>query len=397
MDLYVERQCIEQMKEGNLKQFLMLFDANFDDLYKYVQRRVSNKVETERIVSLTFLDALGQIQSTPLDSGYVIWLYGLAKTRVWNYLSKNGFPKSHDFVAESEGDAVMVKEAEKMISKLLLEEREILRLKFFEEVTDGDVMAVLGVQDGAIGPKIYRVLKRVHFLLFGESDERQGVYFGEVSAFLAKIRSLEVIAAPEAYRLTLRADLDGRIERKDLAIEAEVIEEVKIDPNAKGSNDPAKIFVEAVKEMREEERKEQEKREKTVEFFDRFRFAFLAVPALVFILVVFYVVNTLIGLQGTGNRPLERGYVTGCNFEVEFEGEFADGERRSVSAGITDRLCDYFEIERLLLVKESPEKVLVEVDLKDWFLDYVFVKKSAGWRIKEYERAYNWDGERGEV
>jgi hypothetical protein len=55
----------------------------------------------------------------------------------------------------------------------------------------------LGIEDGTIGPKIYRVLKRAHFLLFGESDERQGVYFGELSGFLARMRDLEYIDVPE--------------------------------------------------------------------------------------------------------------------------------------------------------------------------------------------------------
>ena len=75
MDIHVEKQCVDQMKSGNTRQFLMLFDAYFSDLYKYVARRVGHGEDTELIVRLTFLDALGQIQNTPVDTGYLIWLY----------------------------------------------------------------------------------------------------------------------------------------------------------------------------------------------------------------------------------------------------------------------------------------------------------------------------------
>ena len=88
MDLYVERQCVDKMKGGNSKQFLLLLDANFVDVYGYVARRVGDRAEVEKIVRLTFLDALGQIGNTPTDVSYLIWLYSLAKPRVWDYIAK---------------------------------------------------------------------------------------------------------------------------------------------------------------------------------------------------------------------------------------------------------------------------------------------------------------------
>lgn len=425
MDLYVERQCVEQMKQGNIKQFLLLFDANFTGLYKYVVRRVGAGEEAENITRLAFLDALGQIQNTPMDVSYLVWLYGLARPRVWEQISRASFPEKQGLISavkEGEGGASdkedLILRTDKVMKKLSLEEREILRLKFFEEVADGDVMTILGMEEGTIGSKIYRVLKRAHFLLFGEGDERQGVYFGELSSFFSRVREAEAgkIVLPEAFKLSLRADLSGRIERREFAVEAEQVEAagpkeppVKVmNEEFKGSNDPAKIFVEAVKEMREEEELQRvrdqlklDREEKMLDFFEKWKRAFAVIPGVIFIVAMaFFLMQTFdISLFGGGGL-VERGFATECGVEVEFSGNFSDGEKRSVNEGVSNRLCGHFKVKKLLITRKGDGKVTVNVDVPDWLLEYGFVRKavnSASWKIKEYARTFGGDQKSGKV
>lgn len=414
MDLYVERQCIDQMKAGENKQFLLLLDAYFFDLYKYVARRVGEGDAAEKIVRLVFLDALGQIQNTPTDSGYVVWLYSLARPRVNDYIERNGFPEiqgvisSDEKIAEGGDQGEVLAKSEKMFGKLSMEEREILRLKFFEEVADGDVMTVLGIEEGTIGPRIYRVLKRAHFLLFGESDERQGVYFGELSGFLARMRELEDITIPEAFRLSFKADISARVERRDFAIEAEEPlapkrPPVDIKDQPIGSNDPAKIFVEAVKEMRQEEAEERlreqaklDKQEAIFDFIDKWKILFISGPVVLVVLIVSFIAFNFAN-NGKQGLVVERGYPTECGVEVSFDGAFSDGEMRSINSGISDKVCGNFEVSRLKIAKLDDGKVVVDVDVPNWFLEYGFVKKSQDWRIKKYERTPAGDKKSGKV
>ncbi len=418
MDLYVERQCIEQMKEGNFKQFILLFDANFRDLYKYVFRRVPDFQEADRITRMTFFDALGQVQNTPTDTSFLVWLYCLARPRVFAYLNKASFPEKQGLMEKKEKKPAesalneeenLVDRAEKMMAKMTLEEREILRLKFFEQVADGDVMTVLDINEGSIGTKIYRVLKRAHFLLFGESDERKGVYFGELSSFMEKVRELEDVEIPEVLALTLKNELVMRIDRKDFAIESEAVlekpgfetEEPFGEPFVvKGSDDPAKIFVEAVKEMKEQEvlskikkERSEERREKLIEFFEQWKRVFIYIPAVLFVFAVAIVI-----IRWYGNLPVERGYVTSCGIEVNLDGDFSDAETRSVHLGISDRICGHFEdVESLTISRTEEGKVSVEVSRKEWYLEYDFVKKIKNWKIKKYARTFSGDNESGEV
>jgi RNA polymerase sigma-70 factor (ECF subfamily) len=414
MDLYVEKQCVDGMKSGDLRQFLTLFEANFEPFYKYVARRVSESNEVERIVRLTFLDALGQIQNTPSDVSYLTWLYSLAKPRVWDYVDRVSFPGKLGLISVSaedendEGRKQLMGKVDKMMKKLSLEEREILRLKFFEEVADGELITILGLEEGTVGAKIYRVLKRAHFLLFGESEDRQGVYFGELSGLFERIRRMESIEVPEVFKISLRADLNGRLDKKDFAIKGELVDEKSfsrrkkvVKEGASGSTDPAKIFVEAVKEMKEEEEAERikqkvkiERREKFYDFVDKWKSVFALVPLVLFI----WVVGVLIFNFGVFSFKVERGFPTTCEVEVSFEGEFSDSEKRGVTSGVADRICDRFEVYSLNLTRVEPDVLNVQVDVSGWFLEYRFIQKQPkDWRINKYARTPDSNQESGQV
>lgn len=415
MDLYVERQCVDQMKSGDLRQFLLLFDANFVDLYKYVSRRVFEKEKIENIVRLTFLDAISQIQNTPTDVSYLIWLYSLAKPRVFNYMAKSSFLGMQGVIGVLENENIkeedkeIVEKVDKMFKKLALEEREILRLKFFEQVADGDLITILGIEEGKVGSKIYRVLKRAYFLIFGESKEKQGVYFGELSGLFEKVRQMEKIEPPDVFKLSLKADFMNRIDRKDFAINGEIIEEESIPKETpfevkggevhKGSNDPAKIFVQAVKEMKEEEainkQKEKERLERKrriYDVFDRWKGVLTLVPVVLFVWIIIFVIFNVGGFF-----RLERGYINSCDIDVSFEGDFSDGEMRSINEGVSNKICDHFEVNSFKIIRNEDRIVDIEVDVKDWFLEYRFVKKVKEWRIKKYARTFNSNSQSGEV
>lgn len=412
MDLYVERQAISEMKAGDNAKFLLLFEAYFADLYRYVFRRVKDSSETERIVRTTFIDALGQIQNTPLDVSYLIFLYSLARPRVFEWMEQ----EAKADIARGSAEAVGSGEGadfERMMGKLSFEEREILRLKFFEQVIDGDILVILDLDEGGVGQKIYRVLKRAHFLLFGESDERTGVYFGQLSGLFERVKAVENVQVPEVLKLTLKADLINRIERKAFAMEGE---EVKIANGApfvvkngggevlRGSNDPAKIFVEAVKEMKEEEKErlkreseKYERQERFMKFVDKWKAVLTLVPVFLFVIVVSFLVYKFVGFR----LLVERGYNTSCGIEIDFEGEFSDGELRGIYGGVNNRLCDHFEVSALKIVRNEDGTLDVSVDVPLWILEYNFGQKTykqiTSWRVKKYARNFSGDDKSGEV
>lgn len=439
------------MKAGNVRQFLMLFDAFFDDLYRYVARRVDSPADIRKIVRLTFLDALGQIQNTPEDSGYLVWLYSLAFPRVTDNIAtqgfsdKPGFDSAEEVEGRSAEDSDIVKMTEKVLKKMTLEEREIVRLKFFEQVSDGDVMTVLGISEESVGTKIYRVLKRLHFLLFGDSRLKTGVYFGDVSGLFERARTLEKIEVQDIFKLELRTTISNKIERQDFAIDAEVVADKEVrgeerrenvspfdgvafeekDILSVGSDDPAKVFVKAAQEMTSDdwadlEREKQEKirkieqeeavseefdREALMDLLERWKGILIGVPIFLFFVIGAYVVLNLFVLNG----KIERGYPTICaaakagvvdfsggilggvlpsNNPVKGDGAFYDAEKRSIISQIVDRACGAFKVESLVVKKVDDTTLQVNVAIKDWKMEYKFVKNEEQWRVKKFLKTY---------
>lgn len=297
MDLQAEIQYKENLKTDP-RQFLPLWDDSFPVFYRYVARRIEEIELRRKIVELVTMDAAGQMGSCPMDVNFSTWILLIAYGRVSEYLTKSVSGPgpaiaSPIFDGASMTDGVyddefaMKRQAETFFSSLTREEREIVRLKFFEEVTDGEVMYILGASEGVIGPKIYKVLKRGYEILFGKADDHSGIYFGELHAFLTKLKRIEKIPMLEDLKIDLTLELErklegmylegirggenvngmdgipglsrdsggfqvGKIQSRDCPGTGSGFEKVS-DILKVGSNDPAKIFVQAVKGMTREE------------------------------------------------------------------------------------------------------------------------------------------------
>ncbi|MBU1151657.1 hypothetical protein KJ632_02405 [Patescibacteria group bacterium] len=392
MDLFVERQYLEKISGGEREKFLNLYDVAFAPLFKYVSRRVDDREERDKILELTFLDALLQIERIPGDVTFLVWLYSLARPRVQSYLNKRGRQEAMYGVRKPEMGADAVEKVGRLFGKLSLEESEILRLKFFEELSDVDVLFVIGGEEEKIGSKVYRVYKRAHFLLFGETEQPQGVYFGELNGVLSRVRDLEEIEVSEPLKLRIKSELGSRINRRDFAIDVEEVEQgARPDPfeGAKGSDDPAKIFVEAVREMREEgeampfeeDREKYEKKERIIELFDRFKWIIALVPAVIFVFVLGVVVYSFLNFG-----KIQREAYTICEATVEFEGEFSYADKNLIHESFSDRVCEYYEGVSAIKFERGQEDVRVFVEKGTGNLEYGVKEKYDRWIIDYYAK-----------
>ncbi len=403
MDLNVEKTCLKDIKKDNLDKFIYLYDAYFEKLYKYVARRISNPSEVDSIVRTVFVEALSKVKGIPEGLVFNVWLYSLARKHVLACFDKNKTMRDAGLIVgdniDEEGEELAMK-AKKILNKLSFEEREILRLKFFEEVSDGDISYVLNQGQAAIGPRIYRVLKRTHFLLFGESDERQGIYFGELSGFLSRLKGLELIEVPEVFKLNLRIEILKKIERKDFAIDAGQIEKTlkrkTISKKHSGSNDPAKVFVEAVKEMSEEERKSwstrspekpKEKEEKFYVFISKWRYLLILLPLVLFVLFFSFV---LFRLHDIVNR-------NACDYQAVYLSGLTEKEVIFIQEDFNKRICEEFEVNYLIAGKLAEEKLIVRVDLYEYVVKYTLVERSDKWFIEKYEKYTYSNEESGKI
>ncbi|MFO0780817.1 MAG: sigma-70 family RNA polymerase sigma factor [Candidatus Gracilibacteria bacterium] len=171
-------QKLVQDAQQDPANFAALYDKYFDQIYRYVYRRVSDKETVHDLVSQTFFDALSHIKSFEWR-GYPFssWLYKIAHNNVLKWYREQS--KGHNVGLDEIGELADLSvdqvrdasrkekqlEVQKVIDQLDHEEREIIRLKFFEEVSNIEIAEIMGLSANHIGVKVYRTLKKVKQLL----------------------------------------------------------------------------------------------------------------------------------------------------------------------------------------------------------------------------------------
>jgi len=181
--LDIEKRQIEEAKKDPEK-FLPLYDKYAEQIYRYIARRTGNNHDTAHdILSQTFLDALSHIkeftwQGFPFSS----WLYKIAHNNVIKYYKKSektryspieearNVSDINQNIEEKIESSITQKQVQEMMQKLEEEEREIIRLKFFEGVSNIEIADIMGLSVTNVGVKVFRVLKKAKTMLPSKHD-----------------------------------------------------------------------------------------------------------------------------------------------------------------------------------------------------------------------------------
>jgi RNA polymerase sigma-70 factor, ECF subfamily len=139
-------------------------------LLRYASVRVGPGSEAEDVVAETFAVALGKLSRCPrpvepesLDDPVRAWLIGIARRKVADVLRRRG-RESQDSVesaaAPSPAEAVLSADASARLRKMLfsLSEnyREVLLMKYAEELSLSEIGLALGKSPNAVGQLLHR-------------------------------------------------------------------------------------------------------------------------------------------------------------------------------------------------------------------------------------------------
>ncbi len=173
-----DRKLVAAAKK-NSQEFAVLYDKYIEQIYKYIFRRVHDKEQTQDLVSQTFFDALEHLEKYEFR-GYAFsaWLYKIAHNNVLKWYrerTRRGYDidieKMHNLkdekvkVMEQVGDLMEQSELMKLLAQLKYEDREIIILKYFEEVSNIELAHIMGITANNIGVKLYRALRKLKQLI----------------------------------------------------------------------------------------------------------------------------------------------------------------------------------------------------------------------------------------
>lgn len=162
-------------------KFIQLYDAYFDDIYRYVYVNTGNKWDTEDLVGEVFRKAFENRSSVAKHSNPKAWLFTIARNTVIDFYRKQKSVLYGDqmdqYVSplhfEDPFEGATEKEClKKSLPQLSAEDLEITQLRFFANLKFKEIAAIVGKEEGSLRVKSNRITKKLGILVrkcLGES------------------------------------------------------------------------------------------------------------------------------------------------------------------------------------------------------------------------------------
>ncbi len=168
-------QLVEKAQEGDKDAYGKIYGLFYKRIYRYCQFNLARQEVAQDICQETFLRAWRSLPRFSLKGGsFQAYLFKIAHNLIIdlsrkkkefsidNYQEVASFEQDLDENIIKEEDIKKVREA---IDKLGDAERQIIILRYFEEMTSVEVAKVVGVRHGALRVRTHRILKKLKGIL----------------------------------------------------------------------------------------------------------------------------------------------------------------------------------------------------------------------------------------
>lgn len=167
-------RLVDRAKDGDSQAFAQLYDLYVDQTFGYVYRRVGHRQTAEDLTADVFLRAFRRLSTFEwqgVDLG--AWIMTIARNRVHDHFKSARFrlERSHD---ETPEDAApqgpddpervtvgrdMARALGRALEQLKDDHREVIQLRFVQDLSVADTAAVMGRTIGATKALQYRALR----------------------------------------------------------------------------------------------------------------------------------------------------------------------------------------------------------------------------------------------
>lgn len=158
--------------EEESASFSMLFHASYNDILRFMQRRVSLREDAVELAADVFRVAWQK--QDPLSGNSRSWLFAIARNVLLDYYRRAArrdaaTQRLIDEVTITGALVVSGDEAEHPVldalSQLPEPMQEVLRLRYWEELDVGEIATVLGISTATARVRLHRARSRVRELL----------------------------------------------------------------------------------------------------------------------------------------------------------------------------------------------------------------------------------------
>ena len=169
-------------KAGEQAAFGQIYDHFFKKIYTFIYYRVGHKEVAEDLAEDVFLKAFGKIAGMNKDGSLEAWLYQIARNRVIDYYREKKLTVALEEVEntlEYETNVIDIVNLErqqiiflKLLKELGAEQQAVLKMKFLEDLSNGEIAELLNKNEGAIRVIQHRAITKLQELIKKHREEQ---------------------------------------------------------------------------------------------------------------------------------------------------------------------------------------------------------------------------------
>ena len=165
-------ELVSRAQSGDRDAYAMIFDRFHDEIYRYATRRVGDPHVGQDVAADTFTDAfagLGRFRwrGVPFEA----WLYTIARRRVADVMRGRTRAASASVAPDVTPDpaptVIESLDLRALVARLSDTEREVIELRFMEDLDVEQTALRLGKQTGAVRVAQHRALNRLRLMTSG--------------------------------------------------------------------------------------------------------------------------------------------------------------------------------------------------------------------------------------
>jgi len=166
----INKDVIEQAKNGDERSMSELFQYYKDYVMRSSFLYLHRMEEAEDVTENVFFKVFTNLKSFNMDKDFRPWLSRIITNECHNYFKKNRGDYSNsddmiDLMASQDSSFETVKLIQDCFKQLSPSEREILSLRFYQELTIEEVSNILHINVPNVKVKIHRSLKKLKELV----------------------------------------------------------------------------------------------------------------------------------------------------------------------------------------------------------------------------------------
>lgn len=166
-----EKEIVANCQKGKVGDFSILYYKYVKKIYKFIYYKVQHKETAEDLTSQTFIKALEKINSFSNEkSSFSTWVYAIARNSVIDFYrtKKNNFNiddvwdlKDNTDIERDADIRGKLEKVEKYLKGLKAEQREIIMLRVWEDMSYKEIAEITGKSEGNCKMIFFRTVKEL--------------------------------------------------------------------------------------------------------------------------------------------------------------------------------------------------------------------------------------------